>query len=75
VKPELEDTERRVVLDLAVRNRPPALVVANSARPDYELSDSPAGLVSARVLAREALVVVHVPVQNDIGPRSVESAP
>jgi len=62
VKPELEDTERRVVLHLTVRNRPPARIVADAARPDHELPDSFARPVATRVLPREALVVVNVPV-------------
>src|SRR5438552_407301 len=71
-----EDAERVAYAHLAVRVhlREPLKVV--STRSHHELTDAPRRVEPARrVLWREALVVVVVPVDDDVDPRRVQRIP
>ena len=73
---QLEHAERARVPDLAVvHNRPEAREVA-AARADDELANAVGAVgVSVRILRREALVVVRMAVEDDIGTGGVEVLP
>src|SRR5216117_2726704 len=74
---ELQHAERRAVEQLAVRQRCPLVVVmALAARADHELPNPSSRIRRARGRLRcEALVVVLVPVEHDVGPGVVQRLP
>src|SRR6478752_146708 len=72
---ELDHAVRFVVADLAVRLRPLELVEAAAARADDELADAFRSGLAVGILRREPLVVVVVPVDDDVDAAVVERVP
>ena len=73
---DLQHSEHGIVAHLAVRLWREARVVASTACPDHELSNTKQRIGrSIRILRREALVVVVVPVQHHISACRIEVSP